>query len=82
MEGTPAAGLAAGVIRGEDGSDVWNTSKSSARAWAALGMGPNNRLLHASTVNEWGKSRRRHRHESTLMANDGGEQPRAEGDTG
>jgi hypothetical protein len=34
MEGAPAAGLTAGVIRGEEGSDVWNTSKSSAKAWA------------------------------------------------
>jgi hypothetical protein len=29
MEGAPAAGLTAGVIRGEEGSDVWNTSKFS-----------------------------------------------------
>jgi hypothetical protein len=71
MEGALAAGLATG-------GKHRNLRQGPGRSPE---IGSNNPLLHASTVDEWEISRQ-HRHESSLMANEGGKQPRAEGDTG
>jgi hypothetical protein len=78
MEDAPAAG----VIRGEDGSDVWNTSKSSARAWALSRDGTKQASASHFNCKRVGDTTAAHRREGTLMAKNGGEQPRAEGDTG